>query len=288
MTKKERILAGILIAALAALLYQNWNLRIQVEKLRRQVSNLYWKVDEVQMDIQDIRLGGQTAVIEPQGYFHGWFTHSMVNTKEQYISAQFHAELPGHTEDSVNVQIHTANVLRSSDFETLTRDKNGFYIGSLSFYMDPYAPLKIGIQENENLEHILYETNSLAALLPLKMAWASGDTLYNAAEKKLYNAEWGVCLTNVQGEEVEAENGAYRLYQNGTLVYEGPCFSPDGGKQLEGWGLPCKNGDYVELRYICSDASGIQYEFPLEGWEIQNDKSLRHCPDSLWPEITWP
>ncbi|MCI8574746.1 MAG: hypothetical protein HFF89_09970 [Oscillibacter sp.] len=44
-------------------------------------------------------------------------------------------------------------------------------------------------------------------------------------------------------------------YQTGALAYESPCCFLDGGKQMK-------------------------------GWQIQQDKYLQRCPNSLWTKIT--
>lgn len=279
--KKERIAALALCAILlCAVIWQGTAL----SALRAESENLRANLEAVQATAASMQ-AEQDALAQSQGRIpRGWFAYSTVDATYRTLSAQFQAELPGCTETTVFVQAQTAN--RFNEGASLTRNADGLYIGRMDFYdiTNPHIPLTIALEDGT----VLYQTDSLAAVLPLQMDWGSGSTAYNANNQALYLAEWSVRLTDLLGEEVEASGGVYRLYQNGTPVFEGPCYAPDGGRQLEGEGFLCAGGDYFELRYLCTDSFGLRYEFPLEGFLIQNGKLFPSCPETAWPELTWP
>jgi hypothetical protein len=233
-------------------------------------------------------LSAQVTDLQNQGVAHGWFEDAALDVRTHYVKATFLAELPGWANSTALVTIQVQNSsLRFSNGDSLelSRGGDGIFQGELKGYMDPYTPLKLVLSDGT----VLYESDSMASILPVQMSLFSGDTVYNSdGQKQMYQAEWEVELTDLQGTEVQVTDTAFREYLNGELVFEGPCYTASEEHQLEGWGLPCEDGDYVELRYICKDADGLTYEFPLEGWIIQGDQAICRAPSSLWPTLVWP
>lgn len=216
------------------------------------------------------------------------YRHDVRSVKERAITLDVTVTIPNCVSDYLEADIYgvRGNTVLNQFYLDLDRGEDGSYTGSVTLPLDPEVGLELKWDQG-----LLYRCDSMAELLPVQMKWASGSTTYNQELGLIYQAEWDVELTNPQGEAVEVTDTEYRVYQNKELVFSGPCYIPkphEGEKMMEGWGLPCKAGDIVDLRYTCTDKFGLSYEFPLRSWRITASKAQERWPSSFAPTLTWP
>lgn len=215
-------------------------------------------------------------------------TTSSVDVKKQAITLNVTVTIPNCVSDDLGADIYgvRGNTVLNQFYLYLGRGEDGSYTGSVTLPLDP----EVGLELKRD-QKLLYRCDSMAELLPVQMTQASGSTSYDQELGLIYQAEWDVELTDPQGEAAEVTNTEYRIYQNDKLVFSGPCYIPEpreGEKMMEGWGLPCKAGDIVDLRYACTDKFGLSYEFPLRSWRITASKAQERWPSSFVPVLTWP
>ena len=95
------------------------------------------------------------------------------------------------------------------------------------------------------------------------------------------------------GNEVQALDGEFRVYQNGTLVFTGRQMPDNSNVEVDGEimlsvGLDCPQGDCMRLCYACTDAFGLRYEFPIFEKLAMRWDNMEEVPLSRRPTVTWP
>ncbi len=146
-------------------------------------------------------------------------------------------------------------------------------------------------EDGESHSQVLGTCQSMDLLLPVRLVENNGEMGYNlSGDGRLYLVHYVVTLA----EEMTAEEPVFRLLKNGSTVLEASAERLEGSysgyPHLEKLGgLPCEEGDQVELCFACRDQYGLSYEFILRKWEIV---SFRDAVEQ-WPEgdgvtVTWP
>ena len=163
------------------------------------------------------------------------------------------------------------------------------YTGTVTLPLD----LDMGLELRLADDTVLYSSETIAPLLPLRVRSGGSGFHYSYELRQLSLLDFWVELVLPSGEETEAAGGAFRLYRNGTLLHtiretaDRPMLDVDGTVQ-DGVAIPCAPGDRVRLTYVCTDAFGLRYEFPLYEQEAMRWDDLEECPLSRTPTLTWP
>ena len=98
---------------------------------------------------------------------------------------------------------------------------------------------------------------------------------------------------DIAGREVQAADGEFRVYRNGTLVFTGRQV-PDStdvevnGEIPDGVSLDCAPGDRIRISYACTDSFGLRYEFPFFERIAMRWDDMEELPVSYRPTVTWP
>lgn len=134
---------------------------------------------------------------------------------------------------------------------------------------------------------------SMDALLPVRLAENRGEMGYNmSGDGRLYLVHRSVVLA----DGAVVEEPVFRLVKNGRTVLEAPAETMEKPGTYSGYpyleelgGLPCTEGDRVELLFACKDQAGLRYEFTLHTWDIVSSWQT----EERWPErggvtVTWP
>lgn len=146
------------------------------------------------------------------------------------------------------------------------------------------------------ISEMLQTCLSISDLLPVQLLLCNGDTHYStdAGDRILYQTEWGTELS-----DPNVVSSAFRIYKNGKLTEESPCelgsWSYEDANGIaqywdpaDGHATPCKVGDELEMRFVCTDEYGIQYEFPVKRWLITDTNAVVRWPLTTLPTLTWP
>jgi len=144
-----------------------------------------------------------------------------------------------------------------------------------------------------DVSETLQTCSSISDLLPVQLVFCNGDAIFNSDRQILYQTEWGADLS-----DLKVVLAAFRIYKNGTLIEDSPCrlelYEDASGKILRCWdaadghATPCKAGDELEMRFVCTDEYGIQYEFTVKRWQIRATNAVVQWPLTVLPTLTWP
>lgn len=175
-------------------------------------------------------------------------------------------------------------------YQTLQRgEDDGTYTASVTIPLDLEAGLELRTEDGT----VLYTTDSMLDLLPLRLAYGGTSWHYNCQEQVLDQCDWSAGFEDPSGREAEPVNGAFHVYRNGRLIFTGQeteeryVLEAD-GETVHSMRLPCAPGDRMLLTYTCEDAFGLRYEFPIEEHVALDWDDMRGCPLSHAPTVTWP
>ena len=153
--------------------------------------------------------------------------------------------------------------------------------------------LKAGLELRLSDDTVLFHCDSMAELLPLQLSGGGASWHYDSRETMLYLCDCFASFQDPSGQEIEAVNGAFCVCRNGERVFTGretaEAFILEAdGELVDGVRLTCAPGDHMRLTYICEDAFGMQYEFPVREQVALTWDDMRECPLSHTPTVAWP
>ena len=157
---------------------------------------------------------------------------------------------------------------------TAERNEEGVYAAELTVPLELDWPLEFTAVWNGGEETAyLGRVDSIAELLPVRLALAEGDVHYNKEAGMFYWCEWDFEFENGHGEPAEVDNPALRVYRNGSLEAENAAVKSSRDALYvdseETTGLKCVPGDRMEFRLAYGDGSGLRYELPIRRWEVR-------------------
>lgn len=152
--------------------------------------------------------------------------------------------------------------------------EEGLYTAELTLPLELDWPLEFTAVWNGGKETArLGRVDSLAELLPVRIALAEGQVHYNKEAGTFYWCEWEFLFENGQGEPAEVENLTLRVCRNGEVEAENAAVnSGQDAVYVDGeetTGLKCVPGDQIEFRLAYGDGSGLRYELPIRRWEVK-------------------
>ena len=171
----------------------------------------------------------------------------------------------------------------------LQRQEDGTYIQTVTFPLDLDMDLELRLEDDT----VLFSSASIAAMLPLQLKHGGVSWHYDSKQQIFYQTDWSVELVDPEGETVQGRNGEFRVYRNGILAFTGQEMQ-DGysvevdGEVVDNVHLPCASGDRIRLCYACTDAFGLQYEFPLAELLAMRWDDMEESPLSRTPNVDWP
>ncbi len=268
------------------LMWQGANIRALRRELAdssRETAGLMERLDQAEVELEE----AQTKTPMPSICFE----NAVVNPADRTLTVDIRAELPGCTEYSTGFSLGCVGEPYDLgwDFADLSRQDDGSYVDTVTFPLDLDAGMELRLEDDT----VLYSSETMTPLLPLQLAYGGTVCHHNSELRLFYQCDGYVKLENLQGEDASVTDGAFRVYRNGKLVFEGQDHpenrdEPGDGPYLEGVGLPCEQGDHMRTSYVCTDAFGLQYEFPLCEWIMMKWDGVLRCPLSHRPTITWP
>ena len=220
------------------------------------------------------------------------FANASVNVKDRMLTVDIIAELPDAEEYNTGIGFcQVGEPYRMAwKLDCLSRNEDGTYGMTTIFPLD----LEMGLELRLEDDTVLFSSESVAELLPVQFRYGGTSWHYNSQEEKFYQCDWSADLMDPAGNEVQASDGEFRVYRNGTLVFTGRQM-PDNirveadGEVLDSVGLDCAQGDCMRLCYACTDAFGLRYEFPIfekraMRWDHTEEMPLSGRPIVVWPE----
>ena len=219
------------------------------------------------------------------------FANPAVNTADRLLTVDVIAELPDETERSLEIGFcQPGEPYRMAwKLERFRRNEDGTYLQTVTFPLD----LEMGLELRLEDDTVLFSSDSITELLPVRLSQGSTSWHYSSQEQTLYQCDWSAELMDLPGSEVQAQDGEFRVYRNGTLIFTGRQ-TPDhtdvevDGEVLDGVGLDCAPGDRIRLCYACTDPFGLRYEFPFFDRLAMRWDDMEELPVSYRPTVTWP
>lgn len=260
-------------------------LRAELAESRQELGALTERLDETEAALEAVRAIQNKA--EPSVRF----ANASVDTENRMLTVDIVAELPDEEEYSPGIGFcQVGEPYRMAwKVDCLSRDEDGTYTMTATFPLD----LEMGLELRLEDDTVLFSSDSVAELLPLRFDYGGTSWHFSSQSELFYQCDWDVALMDTAGNEVQALDGEFRVYRNGTLVFTGRQI-PDNirvevdGEILDSIGLDCAQGDCMRLCYACTDAFGLRYEFPIFEKRAMKWDHMEEVPLSGRPIVAWP
>ena len=278
-------LCAILAVALARQSTEVGSLRAELAEEHEMAETLAERLNEADAELKILQASQDQRTISVS------FANPTVNTKDRMLTVDIIAEIPDADEYSPTIGFcQPGEPYRMAwKLEHLERNETGNHVQTVTFPLD----LEMGLELRLEDDTVLFSSDSIVGLLPVQLNDGSTSWHFDSERQMFYQCDWGVGLTDPAGSEVQALDGEFRVYRNGTLVFTGRQV-PDsynveaGGEILESVGLDCAQGDRMRLCYACRDAFGLRYEFPIFEKLAMRWDDMEEVPLSRRPTVTWP
>ena len=278
-------LCAILAAALARQSTEVGSLRAELAAEHETAENLAERLNETDTALQSLQASQDQRPISVS------FANPSVNTRDRMLTVDVIAELPDEDEYSPPIGFcQVGEPYRMAwKMEHLERNETGNYVQTVTFPLD----LSMGLELRLEDDTVLFSSESIVELLPVQFRYGGTSWHYNSQVQKFSQCDWGVALMDPAGKETQALDGEFRVYRNGTLVFTGRQILDSynvevDGEILDGVGLDCAPGDRMRLCYVCTDAFGLRYEFPIFEKLAMRWDNMEEVPLSRRPTVTWP
>ena len=278
-------LCAVLTVALVRQSAEVGSLRAELAEEHRTEEDLAERLDETDTALKSLKASQNQPPISVS------FANPSVNTRDRMLTVDIIAELPDADEYSSTIGFcRVGESYRMAwKIEYLYRNGVGIYMQTVTFPLD----LEMGLELRLEDDAVLFSSDSIAELLPVRLNYGGTSWHFDSQGQRLYQCDWGADLMDPAGNEVQALDGEFRVYRNGTLVFTGRqmpdnCNVEADGEILDSVGLDCSPGDRMRLCYACTDAFGLRYEFPI--WEqlAMRWDDMEEVPLSRRPTVTWP
>ena len=278
-------LCAILAAALVRQSAEVGSLRAALAEEQEMAETLAERLNEADTELKTLQASQEQRPITVS------FANPKVNTMDRMLTVDIIAELPDVHEHSPTIGFcHPGEPYRMAwKMEHLERNKTGNHVQTVTFPLE----LEMGLELRLEDDTVLFSSDSIAELLPVQLNDGSTSWHFDSERQIFSQCDWGVGLMDPAGNEVQALDGEFRVYRNGTLVFTGRQV-PDSynveadGEILESVGLDCAPGDRMRLCYACTDAFGLRYEFPIFEKLAMRWDNMEEVPLSRRPTVTWP
>ncbi len=278
-------LCAILTAALARQSAEVGSLRVELAEEYQTAENLAERLDETDTALESLQASQDQRLISVS------FAEPSVNIRDRMLTVDIIAELPDADEYSPMIGFcQVGEPYRMAwKLDDLHRNEDGTYMKTVTFPLD----LEMGLELRLEDDTVLFSSDSIVELLPVRLNYGGTSWHFDSQRQRFYQCDWGIGLMDPAGNEVQALDGEFRVYRNGTLVFTGRqmpdnCNVEVDGEILDGVGLDCSPGDRIRLCYACTDAFGLRYEFPIFEKLAMRWDDMEEVPLSRRPTVTWP
>lgn len=275
-------LCGVLAAALALQNAAIGGLRAELADSRQETGELTRRLHAAETGLEELRAAADRPAVR--------FANPVLHPENRTLTVDIRAELPErYGSDPALGFCEVGEPYRMAWQVGFFHREDEGYVQTVTFPLH----LEKGIELRLEDDTVLFSGDPVVSMLPLQVASGGTSWHYNSREQMFYQCDWSVDLTDPAGQEVQAVDGAFRVYRNGALVFQGREI-PDSlqveaaGERMDSLGLPCSPGDRMRLSYACKDAFGLRYEFPLFELAAKQWDSMERCPLSGRPTVTWP
>ena len=278
-------LCAILTAALVRQSAEVSSLRAELAEEHQTAETLAERLNKADTELKTLQASQEQRPISVS------FANPTVNTRDRMLTVDVIAQFPD--EDEYGLMIGFCQVgepyRMAWKLDYLQRNEDGTYMKTVTFPLD----LEMGLELRLEDDTVIFSSDSIVELLPVQLKHGGTSWHYNSQEQKLYQCDWGVALMDPAGNEVQALDGEFRVYRNGTLVFTGRQMPDNSNVEVDGEimlsvGLDCPQGDCMRLCYACTDAFGLRYEFPIFEKLAMRWDNMEEVPLSRRPTVTWP
>ena len=272
-------LAAILCCCVLGVLWAQQN--GQLQELRRENADLTARLDDAEkVEEPEVPAAPSAKILS-----------SSVDPETRMLTLETAAEVPGLEDYYVDIGLcQPGEAYRMAwQWASLKQQADGTYAGTLTFPLDLDMGLELRLEDNT----VLFSSDFVSDLLPLRLDSEGTSYHFNSEEQKLYLCDFDVHLVNLAGGETQGWDGKFRVYRNGKLVFTGKKAADSGfdllvnGEPCESVGIDCTEGDRMRLCYACTDDAGLRYEFPLSEILTQKWDGTERYPISGRPTVTW-
>ena len=248
------------------------------------------------------RVSSLSAELESAGdLVRDWSYESAVNTEKRGLDIKVSLVLKEWQADTV-VKLFVKQMRSDSDAsETvvpLSGDGAGVFTGTMPLMLYELSgeytlDAVIANNDTQRRESLGY-LGDAAGLLPLQCyGWGVAGPVYDRNADKSGMLTVDHCeaeLTGLDGNPSELSDQVFRLRRGGKVAAEKAAVSGDriGQYTCEELSAEVWTGDRLALTFFCRDASGLGYEFFLDGWSIEEGGLGREiAPETDYPRLTW-
>ena len=278
-------LCAILAAALVRQSAEVSSLRAELAEERQTAETLAERLNKADTELKTLQASQEQRPISVS------FANPSVNTKDRMLTVDIIAELPDVHEYSPTIGFCQPGEPYRMAWKTehLEGNETGNHVQTVTFPLD----LEMGLELRLEDDTVLFSSDSIVELLPVQFEHGGTSWHFDSQRQKFYQCDWGVALIDPAGNEVQALDGEFRVYRNGTLVFTGRQILDSynvevDGEILDGVGLDCVPGDRMRLCYACTDTFGLRYEFPIFEKLAMRWDDMEEVPLSRRPTVTWP
>lgn len=283
-----------LAAAAAAQSAADRRLREEVRSLAASCARLEARLDQAQDQLLALKEG--QAALRPMARFLGYSVREMDPQAGTFtLEISFEGEGMASWDVVAHMRGEAAGLSRSDGVRVSEGEQAAAYAFTLPLDLDAGGEFVLrAVTEGTERRQVLYRFDSVLDLLPVRMVSYSGEMGYNkSGDGKMYQAHREVQVADGMGDPADVTGGEFQLYKNGELALSAAASSAEPGRYsgigLEGKGVPCGQGDRMELRFACTDMFGLRYSFPLTQWEVLSPGQARETwPPSAYPAVIWP
>lgn len=227
------------------------------------------------------------------------FQNAQIQPEARRLSVDLAVELPEELLSFYETGLYEAGLCMEGEpyalawnIVLLSKTGDGSYEGTLTLPLEPDRNLDIRLKDDT----VLF-SGPVRSLLPVQRSSDNGygccSWHYDAQLETFFFCDPYAGLTELEGNEVQVENGAFRVCRNGEQVFYGRekkeiARLESNGELYDGVSIPCRPGDHIRIDYTFQDETGLVWTFPLEELEALSWDDMRRCPLSGLPLIVWP
>ena len=231
-------LCAILAAALVRQSAEVSSLRAELAEERQTAETLAERLNEADTELKTLQASQDQRPISVS------FANPTVNTMDRMLTVDIIAELPDVHEYSPTIGFcRVGEPYRMAwKIEHLKRNETGNHVQTVTFPLD----LEMGLELRLEDDTVLFSSDSIVELLPVQFRYGETSWHFDSERQIFSQCDWGVALMDPAGNEVQALDGEFRVYRNGTLVFTGR-------QVLNSYNVEADGGDFGKCRPgLCS------------------------------------
>lgn len=279
--KLVQVLFLLCLALLVLLLWQNLQMREEINHLNREIHQLRTSVEEeirsisyqLRQELEDSQRIIAEYGLQPKGISkddHTLLADVSVILKEWYTDTQLTLLTQiGHRQTELPMEA----------------DKNGRFTAEIAIPLEESCEIGLAVQISGGgmtKQETAGNWSELSMLLPLQNG--GGGWTGPAYQDGTMSSSFTISIRGRDGLPGAIENPRFQIYRNGELVQTIPAVVDPNSYSSDSivytvdspghrWQLDCNAGDAVDIRFLCEDEYGLGYDFLFGNWLAEEGNS---------------